>query len=151
MKLNIIQPIIQRVHVPKVNRIEPVQDRRDALNEKMRKLNNSITRARQSPLVLTQVVENAAPTKWVFVFDEAVAITNATGWALLIDDVAGTISGVIGTGTDTLTFTTTETVLTGEVLTVQYIGTAGNVTSVASSDAMSNITTSNTKVTNNTV
>ena len=149
MKININTPPLQRVHVQNVNRVQPVQDRRDALNEKMRKLNNRISRARTSPLVNTGTVENAAPTKWVFVFDEAVAITNTTGWALYIDGSAATISGVIGTGTATLTFTTTETVTTGQALTFDYGVSTGNVTSVASSDKMSNV--SGTAITNNTL
>lgn len=72
-------------------------------------------------------VEDAAPTKWVFVFNRSMSITDETGVTLKIDGADATITGVTGSGTNTLTFTTSETVATGETLTYDYNSTVGSI------------------------
>jgi hypothetical protein len=86
----------------------------------------------------TVSVEDAAPTKWVFVFNRSMFITDETGVTLKIDGVGATIAGVTGSGTNTLTFTTSETVATGETLTYDYAD--GNIKYESGSTVFANVT-----------
>ena len=98
------------------------------------------------PTVSGYAVENANPNDWVLTFSEAVT-TTAAGFTLKIDGVSATISGTSGTGTNTITFTTTETPAFGDVLTLDYSSSSGNCISVSSSTEVEDIT--GASVTNN--
>ena len=75
--------------------------------------------------ILSATVENALPNDWVIVFDEAVSLTSA-GWTLKINGTPASITGTAGTGTNTITFTTTETPINGDVLTFDYDSSVGD-------------------------
>jgi hypothetical protein len=77
-------------------------------------------------------VEDTNPNKWILTTGEEVNITDATGVTLNINGSAATITNVSGSGTQTIEFTTTQTVSEGDVLTYKYDNTIGNI--VATSD-----------------
>lgn len=82
-----------------------------------------------APFMSVRLVTNALPNEWVITFNEDVTST-AVGFTLRINGSPANITGVTGTGTSVLTFTTTETVLYGDVLTIDYDSGTGNCLSV---------------------
>ena len=89
-----------------------------------------------SPTLSSLTVEDANSNNWVAVFSVAVTTTSA-GWSLNIGGTPSTITNVAGSGTTTVTFTTTETVVFGDVLTLDY--SSGDCVSVADSKPLADI------------
>ena len=139
-KIKLTYPQQQRINQPDSRfhklPMESIMDKRD----KARRMNMIISRYVTPPSVSSVSVENALPTKWVFVFNEPVTLTDETGFTLDIDAVAATITGVVGDGTNTLTFTTTEIVALGDVLTFDYDSTTGDVTSTTTPKTLESVT-----------
>lgn len=119
----------------------PIQDvaGNDSVNLTTEAVTNNIPPAPSAPIINTKTVLLATPNDWVIVFNEPVTSTSA-GWTLKIGGAGATISGTAGTGTTTITFTTTETPVSGDVLTLDYAPGSGDCLSVASSDELASIT-----------
>lgn len=95
------------------------------------------------PTVTSATVENADPDALVVVFDEVVTITDTTGLSLDGSWAGTTITGVTGSGTNTLTFALDTPVANGEAGNFVYGGTNNIVDSstnglVAGSTAVTN-------------
>ncbi len=105
-------------------------------------LNQAITN-NVGPKIVSAVVQDAAPNQLVATFDDAITLSDASGFS--ISGTSGSISSVSGSGSNMLTFTLSQNVLYGETLLFSYDG---------SGDAQNSVnidlnTFSNFNVTNN--
>ncbi len=82
-----------------------------------------------APEFVSAVVEDANPDQIVITFDEPVTTSDETGFSII--GTSGSIIGVTGSGTSTLTFTLDADVAFGENITITY--SSGNVTDTAAS------------------
>jgi hypothetical protein len=103
-----------------------------------------ITADVSAPTVSSATVEDADPDALVVVFNEAVNIVDTTGLSLDGDLAGITITGVTGSGTNTLTFALDTNVANGNVGDFVYAGTNTITDAVGNS-----LAANNTAVTNN--
>ena len=75
-----------------------------------------------APTITTATVEDANKDKLVVVFSEVVNITDVTGLTIT-GDVTPTLSAPTGTGTNTITFTLSAALTTGQSVTLNVAGT----------------------------
>ena len=75
-----------------------------------------------APTITTATVENVNSDKLVVVFSEVVNITDVTGLTIT-GDVTPTLSAPTGTGTNTITFTLSAALTTGQSVTLNVAGT----------------------------
>lgn len=85
-------------------------------------------------------------TNVVYVFDEAVAIANATGFTFTPSGGAATLTYVSGSGTTTISFTSSRAIESDETATTEYTSTTGDVEDLYGNDLA---TFGSTAVTNN--
>ena len=82
-----------------------------------------------APIKGTIVVRNSNANEWVVPFDIPVTSTTV-GWTFKIDGTPVSITGVAGSGTNELIFTSTETILTEETLLASYNPATGDCVAV---------------------
>jgi hypothetical protein len=93
-----------------------------------------------APHILFMSVEDANPNSLVVVFNEAVTATNI-GYTFRVNSTPRTLSGISGSGTNTLTFTISSTAIAnGDVLDLSYDSSLGDTLSAASSLELESIT-----------
>lgn len=100
------------------------------------------------PMLVSAVVENAAPTLIVITYDMAMDVTNDTGFGVVVDAVAANISGAAASG-DQITLTLSAAITAGEDVLLTYDASAGNAENtnvIANAVALDTI---NRTVTNN--
>ena len=92
-----------------------------------------------APYVVSATVSDTNKKEWVFVFNEPINYTDSTGWDLLIGGVSVGLSAISGDGTDTITFTSIQTVQFEDVLTYSYDTDLGNFDGVTSGISLPSI------------
>jgi hypothetical protein len=100
------------------------------------------------PLFVSAVVEEAAPTDLVVIFNEPVTLTDQSGFELFVQGSPFSITGVSGSGTDTLTFSLTGEPGSHETVTLSYNSGTGDARDSLGNDVLG---FSNQQVTVNTI
>jgi lysophospholipase L1-like esterase len=85
-----------------------------------------------APYVVSGTVSDSNKKEWVFVFNELITYTSSAGWNLLINGTPVGLSAISGDGTNTIIFTSVQTVKYGDILTYSYDTTLGNFEGVTS-------------------
>ncbi len=77
--------------------------------------------AQSNPIVIGASVEDANPNQVIVAFDEDVTLTDQTGFSIL--GITSNITGVTGSGNDTLIFTLDASVVYGDIVLLNYNAT----------------------------
>ena len=84
------------------------------------------------PSFVSGVIANSAKNELVVTFNDVITLSNDNGFS--VGGTSGSINGVSGSGSNTLTFTLTGDVISSDVITLDYNSGSGNATDAVGND-----------------